>query len=173
MFNHTMALLLSLMVSGTSDTSSSHPDKGPLQRTNKATQWTNPPSQKVNVRQSILTGIAAATQAGQTPIVYVGAKWCEPCLRFKKAFKSGRLKRELSQLHVLEYDLDIHRQGLEAARYQSRMIPLFCIPEPTTGESTGRCFEGSIKGPGAVGNIVPRLRKLLGQESVIEENNNR
>ena len=41
------------------------------------------------------------------------------------------------------------------------MIPLFCLPVLEKGTSSGKCIQGSVKGPGAVGNLVPRLKQLL------------
>lgn len=95
-------------------------------------------------------------------VLYVGASWCEPCVRFHDAVLAGQLDRELAGVRFLELDADQH----EALRSEadlgcgSRMIPLFARP---TAE--GRCgaerVEGAIKGDGAVGFILPRLRELL------------
>jgi hypothetical protein len=40
------------------------------------------------------------------------------------------------------------------------MIPRFVIPDKD-GAATQRRFEGSIKGPEAVANMVPRLEAIL------------
>ncbi len=101
-----------------------------------------------------------ATGAKRELVVYVGATWCEPCQVFHRAAQKGDLDRDFPNLTLLEFDLDEDRDRLAAAGYVGRLIPLFAMPRPD-GRASDRRFEGSIKGDGAVGNIVPRLRSLL------------
>lgn len=102
---------------------------------------------------------AAAEAKGQKLVVYVGATWCEPCKVFHQAAVSGDLDAELPPATFLEFDADRDGARLEKAGYRSRYIPLFAIPGPD-GKLL-RSIEGSIKGPGAAGEIAPRLRKLV------------
>jgi thiol-disulfide isomerase/thioredoxin len=95
-------------------------------------------------------------------VVYVGAKWCEPCRRVHEAIERGELDARLSHLDLLEYDLDRDRERLAAAGYASQYIPLFALPSPE-GTASGKQIEGAIKGEGAVTFIVPRLEGLLAQ----------
>jgi hypothetical protein len=97
---------------------------------------------------------------GRALLVYVGATWCEPCQRFHKAADNGEITATLPRLRMLEFDLDRDAARLEAAGYGSKMIPLFAVPG-ADGRATSARMEGSIKGEGAVANIVPRLRALL------------
>jgi hypothetical protein len=97
-------------------------------------------------------------------VVYVGAKWCEPCERFKEALKSGALDAAFPRLRMLEADLDQHRDRLLSAGCDSRMIPLIALLEPD-GRCGPRRLEGSVKGPGAVDNLRPRLAELLSTPS--------
>lgn len=108
----------------------------------------------------ILKEMTRAKEDGKILIVYVGATWCEPCERFKTALKSGQLDGAFPSLRLLEFDRSRDEKRLEKAGYLSRLIPLFAIPDKS-GRSSGQQIEGSIKGPGAIGNIVPRLRRLL------------
>lgn len=94
-------------------------------------------------------------------VVYVGASWCEPCQRFHHALEAGELDDVLLGVRFIEYDSDTAKPALEAAGYRSRLIPLFALPAED-GRASGRQQEGSIKGEGAVANIVPRLRALMG-----------
>ncbi len=96
-------------------------------------------------------------------LVYVGATWCEPCRYFHDAAAKGELDAAFGMLDLLEFDADHDRERLAAAGYQSDLIPLLAVPGPQ-GRSTGRQMEGSIKGPGAVANMTPRLRALLAEE---------
>lgn len=112
------------------------------------------------VADVIRAALPAARARGRDVIVYVGASWCEPCMRFHDAVAAGQLDETFPTLTLLELDLDRDRAGLEEAGYRSRMIPLFAVPADD-GRSTGRMIQGSVKGEGAVANIVPRLQELL------------
>lgn len=101
-----------------------------------------------------------AKRDGRALLVYVGAAWCEPCQRFHEAAVAGEIKGDLPPIRMLELDLDRDGDRLTAAGYGSRMIPLFAVPGPD-GRGGDLRIEGSIKGSGAVSNIVPRLRALL------------
>ncbi len=103
---------------------------------------------------------ARAKADGRDVVVYVGAKWCEPCQRFHKAADAGLLDADFPTLTLLEFDLDEDRERLATAGYVSEYIPLFALPS-ADGRSSGKQFSGSVKGDGAVANISPRLRSLL------------
>jgi thiol-disulfide isomerase/thioredoxin len=95
-------------------------------------------------------------------VIYVGASWCEPCVRFHDAVLAGQLDSELAGVRVLELDADLHERIRDESDLgcTSRLIPLFARPS-----AEGRCgdsrIEGAIKGDGAVGFILPRLLELL------------
>jgi thiol-disulfide isomerase/thioredoxin len=93
-------------------------------------------------------------------LVYVGAKWCEPCRRFHQAAAEHKLDRDFPQLRLLEFDDDRDAARLALAGYSGQYIPLFARPG-ADGRGSGRQIEGSVKGDGAVDQIVPRLRTLL------------
>lgn len=101
-----------------------------------------------------------AKSDGRDLVVYVGAKWCEPCQSFHKAAAKGDLDGEFPDLTLLEFDLDEDRDRLATAGYVGQYIPMFAMPAPD-GRASEKKFEGSVKGDGAVANIAPRLRALL------------
>jgi thiol-disulfide isomerase/thioredoxin len=101
-----------------------------------------------------------ASADGRDLLVYVGAKWCEPCQRFHHAAQRGELDTDFPELTILEFDLDEDRDRINAAGYSSKLIPLFVRPGED-GRGSDRRFEGGVKGERAVANITPRLRKLL------------
>lgn len=109
----------------------------------------------------IASEMRKAGAAGRRLVVYVGATWCEPCKRFHEAVEAGELNDVFPNLRLLEFDYDRDEVRLSEAGYASKMLPLFAVPKPD-GSSTGRHIEGSVKGDGAVDNIVPRLKRLLG-----------
>ncbi|HEX2675210.1 MAG TPA: thioredoxin, partial [Polyangiales bacterium] len=84
----------------------------------------------------------------------------EPCQRFHHALEAGELDQQLQGTRFIDYDLDTYKAQLDADGYSSRLIPLFAVPQPD-GRAGDRRIEGSIKGEGAVGNLVPRLRALI------------
>jgi hypothetical protein len=94
--------------------------------------------------------------------VYVGATWCEPCQRFHHAAERGELDAAFPTVTVLAFDLDRDRERLASAGYVSKYIPLFALPGPD-GTASGKQIEGGVKGDGAVGNIVPRLKEMLSE----------
>ena len=107
-------------------------------------------------------GIAAQGAAPPPPpvVVEVRAAWWEPGGYFHRAVEAGELDAAFPRLTLLEFDLDLDQARLEAAGYTSQMIPLFMRPA-ADGRASGRQIQGSIKGPGAVAEITPRLRRLI------------
>lgn len=103
---------------------------------------------------------ARAHADGRKLVVYVGAEWCEPCRYFHAAAEAGRLNDDFPTLRVLEFDHDRDEARLTRAGCKSPMIPLFAIPDEQ-GRCSDRRIHGSIKGPGAVDEIRPRLAQLL------------
>ena len=99
---------------------------------------------------------------GRTTLVYVGAKWCEPCRNFHRAAAAGELDKALPDVTMIEFDLDDDKTRLEVAGYASTYIPLFALPS-SDGKASGKQIEGAVKGAGSVGDLVPRLRALLGR----------
>jgi hypothetical protein len=98
---------------------------------------------------------------GRRLVVYVGASWCEPCQRFHGAAARGELDKAFPDLSLLEFDADADGDRLARAGYTTSMIPYFGIAGPD-GRATDAHIEGSIKGDGAVAEITPRLKTLLG-----------
>lgn len=101
-----------------------------------------------------------ARRDGRQLLVYDGATWCEPCRRFHQAAAEHKLDRAFPGLRLLEFDDDRDGARLAMAGYSGQLIPRFSRPA-ADGRSSGRQIEGSVKGDGAVDEIVPRLRALL------------
>lgn len=97
---------------------------------------------------------------GRTMLVYIGAKWCEPCQRFHKAAEAGALDKDFPNLTLLEYDLDIDGSRLSKAGFAPGYIPYFGMPSDD-GKATTKSFGGSVSGEGAVDDIIPKLHDLL------------
>jgi thiol-disulfide isomerase/thioredoxin len=104
--------------------------------------------------------LARAAADRRQLLVYVGARWCEPCRRFHKAAAEHALDRDFPSLRLLEFDDDRDAARLASGGYASKFIPLFARPG-ADGRGSGRQIEGSVKGDAAVTEIVPRLRTLL------------
>lgn len=105
--------------------------------------------------------LARARAEGLSLVVYVGATWCEPCRYFHEALARGALEGKLAKVRFLEFDLDRDEERLKAAGYGTQLVPLFVVPEDD-GRGGARRIAGSIKGDGAVEELTPRLRALLG-----------
>ncbi len=106
--------------------------------------------------------ILKAKSQNRKLLVYIGATWCEPCQRFHKAAEAGDLDAKFPDLTLVEFDLDRDGVRLGMAGYSPKYIPYFGVPTDD-GRASGEGFSGSIKGEGAVGDIVPRLEKLIGR----------
>lgn len=106
--------------------------------------------------------LARAKTRNRRLLVYVGATWCEPCQRFHHAAEQGELDAKLSDVTFVVFDLDQDGKRLGMAGYQPAYIPYFAVPGDD-GHASGQAVSGSIKGPGAVDDIVPKLEKLLGR----------
>jgi thiol-disulfide isomerase/thioredoxin len=104
--------------------------------------------------------LARAKNDHRQVLVYIGATWCEPCQRFHHAVEQGKLDKQFPDLTLVEFDLDADGQRLEVAGYAPGLIPYFGVPG-ADGHATGKGISGSIKGDGAVEDIVPRLKELL------------
>ena len=115
-----------------------------------------------DVAETVRREVVRAKADQRQVLVYVGATWCEPCQYFHDAAAAGELDSAFPGLRLVEFDLDRDREALARARYASKMIPLFALPRED-GSGSGEQIEGSIKGPGAVAQITPRLKALLGK----------
>lgn len=115
-----------------------------------------------DVAQIMKTRIAAAATEHRSVLLYVGAPWCEPCQRLHKAAESGQLDSELGDVDLITFNSDMDAERLAVANYYSELIPLLVVPG-ADGRSTDKRMEGSVKGDGAVGQMIPRLRALLGR----------
>lgn len=112
------------------------------------------------VQDLVARARAAALKDGRRLVVYVGATWCQPCEYFLQALEAKQLPAHLADLRFLKFDNDRDEARLDAAGYGGQMIPRFVLPAKD-GSATEFRFEGSIKGPEAVANIVPRLDQIL------------
>ncbi len=112
------------------------------------------------VAQLIKGQIDTAAKTQRQVLVYIGAKWCEPCQRFHRAVEQGKLDATFPKLTLVEFDLDADGKRLELAGYTTTYIPYFGVPN-ADGHASGRGISGSIKGEGAVDEITPRLQQLL------------
>jgi thiol:disulfide interchange protein len=116
---------------------------------------------KAPLEQFVQQHVEEADASGTRVLVYVGAKWCEPCQRFHKALESGQLDQDLAGTKFIEFDSDHDGAELRAAGYGSKYIPLFSIPDQS-GHASGRAIEGAVNGEGTVREtLVPRLLALL------------
>src|SRR5580700_10307870 len=69
-------------------------------------------------------------QAHRTPVVYMGAPWCEPCRYLHAAAADGGLDADFPDLDLLVFDDDRDAARLQRAGYVSKYIPLLAVPSP-------------------------------------------
>lgn len=93
-------------------------------------------------------------------VVYVGASWCEPCRYFLDAVAADALPDRFSDLRFIKFDFDVDERRLQEAGLGGQMLPRFVLIGPQ-GQATDRSFEGSIKGPQAIDDLIAKLDTLL------------
>lgn len=118
------------------------------------------PAEPGDVAPLLVRQLAQSKTQDRRVLVYVSAPWCEPCRVFHEAVDRGELTGKLGALDLVAFDAEPDAERLVMAGYESQLIPAFTAPGPD-GRATPRHLEGSVKGPGAVGDLVPRLLELL------------
>jgi len=126
----------------------------------KKLSWTRAPAG--DLAKVVVEHVAKTKAEGRAPIVYLGATWCEPCRYFHRAAEAGELDATFGDLAILELDADADKERADKAGYASTYVPLFVVPG-ADGRGTDQRIAGSIKGPGAVAEITPRLKQMLGR----------
>ncbi len=97
---------------------------------------------------------AEAVAAGETPVIYVGATWCQPCLLYKKSLDDPRMKAAHEGVRVLEADADLH--DLSALGISPNGIPHWATVD-ASGVSDGRAIDGGAWGDNTPENMAPAL----------------
>lgn len=138
------------------------PSAAPSARVRAKPEIVAPPAQVAEGRAWVASELARAAADGRRAVIYVGATWCEPCRGFHDALTAGKLDQELADVRFLELDHDAHEHLLSEGDMAcaSKLVPLFALPT-ADGRCSDQRHEGAIKGDGAVGFIVPRLKALL------------
>lgn len=113
-----------------------------------------------DVAPLVTAQLAKSKAENRQLLLYVSAPWCEPCRMFHEAVDRGALVGQLGAVDLLAFDADADAERLIIANYESRFIPAFHVPK-SDGTSSGKTIEGSVKGDGAVSDLVPRLQGLL------------
>ena len=125
-------------------------------------QFIDAPPHPEAVQELVKQKTAESKAKGRTLLVYAGAKWCEPCRRFHEAAEKGALDAEFGDLDFLAFDVDYDNERLAYGNYDTGTIPLIALPKED-GNASGQHMNGSVKGDGAVTEMTPRLKKLLGR----------
>ena len=110
----------------------------------------------------IHNAVGKASEDGKDVLVYVGASWCAPCVRFKKAAEAGKFDAKLPGLRILVFDADQDTDRLRKAGYTWTYVPLFVRPG-VNGRSSGVQIAGVPNKESGAENLVPRIHKLLGR----------
>lgn len=129
----------------------------------KKVRFINAPAEPAAVEKLVMQKSQEAQTTGRTLLVYAGASWCEPCRRFHEAADRGDLDAQFGDLDFLSFDVDIDNERLAYGNYDTGMIPLIALPGPD-GKASGKSMNGSVKGDGAVTEMTPRLKALLGRQ---------
>jgi thiol-disulfide isomerase/thioredoxin len=116
----------------------------------------------VDLQAAVAAARQRSTSEGRQFLVYVGAKWCEPCRYFHDAVLAGTLNERFPKLDLMEFDLDADKAELFAAGYKSSLIPLFSKARED-GSAADERHAGGIKGPRSVDFLSKKLVPLLAE----------
>lgn len=128
----------------------------------KKVRFIDAPREPAVIEKLVLEKVAESKAAQRTLVVYAGAKWCEPCRRFHEAADRGELNAQFGDVDFLAFDVDIDNERLAYGNYDTAMIPMLALPGPD-GKASTKIMSGSVKGDGAVQEMTPRLKALLGR----------
>jgi hypothetical protein len=112
------------------------------------------------VAPQLVRRLAQAKLDQRQVLVFVSAPWCEPCRVFHEAVDRGELTGKLGALDLVAFDSEPDAERLLMSGYESRYIPAFTAPG-ADGRATTRHLEGSVPGPGATADLVPRILAIL------------
>ena len=112
------------------------------------------------VAPQLVRRLAQAKIDQRKVLVFVSAPWCEPCRVFHQAVDRGELTGKLGPLDLVAFDSEPDAERLLMSGYESRLIPAFTAPGED-GRATPRHLEGSVSGPAAVSDLVPRILEIL------------
>lgn len=94
-------------------------------------------------------------------VLYVGAKWCEPCQNFHEATERGELDAAFPDLRLVAFDHDDEADTIAELGCGSHYIPMFSVPD-SNGHCSRQQIQGGIKGTSNVAFLTEKLRGLIG-----------
>jgi thiol-disulfide isomerase/thioredoxin len=128
----------------------------------KKVRFIDAPREPAIIEKLVLEQVAASKAVDRTLVVYAGASWCEPCRRFHEAADRGDLNAQFGDVDFLAFDVDIDNERLAYGNYDTATIPMIALPGED-GKASSKIMSGSVKGDGAVQEMTPRLKALLGR----------
>ncbi len=100
-----------------------------------------------------------ANAEGRLLVLYAGASWCPPCVRFHAAAHGGRLDAALGRVRLVELDAERDAARLAALGYIFKNIPYFA--EPSANGRPARVLAVVDTSPEAQQQIVTTLSQWL------------
>lgn len=123
-------------------------------------EWVKVPAGS-DPRAYVKDELARAKADQKKLVLYVGAKWCEPCNHFHEATDRGELDAAFPDLRLVAFDHDEESSAIAALGCESQYIPMFSVPDDE-GHCTRHKIQGGIKGASNVEFLSKKLRNLIG-----------
>lgn len=99
---------------------------------------------------------AEARAAGLTPVAYLGATWCPPCVAYQASLDDPRMVAAHQGVRVLAVDADAFLDQLDTAGLDARSIPAWrALGED--GRAKGPTITGEAWGDNTSENMAPPL----------------
>lgn len=127
---------------------------------NRKVEWVKVPAGS-DPSAYVKTELERAKSDQKKLVLYVGAKWCEPCNHFHEATDRGELDAAFPDLRLVAFDHDEESNAIAALGCESKFIPMFSVPD-AEGHCTRQQISGGIKGSGTVDYLAKKLRNLIG-----------
>jgi len=155
------ALFVSACCRGTSHESPTGTAAGTEGASDGTQAWQAVSSAAGTLEAQVQKNVAAASAQHLRPIVYIGAKWCDPCRAIHRYQSDARMRDAFSGTYVIELDLDDWKEeDLKAMGYRAGAIPVF-IAVDTTGHASGPTIDGGAWGDNIPENMAPPLKKFF------------
>lgn len=121
--------------------------------------WTKIEGDRV-LTDEVAREAAAAVEAGEKPVAYLGAGWCAPCLVYKKVKDDPAMVAAHEGVRIIEIDADEYAAELPGAGFITSGIP-FWVHLDEHGAPQPESITGGAWADNTVANMAPVLERFF------------
>jgi thiol:disulfide interchange protein len=156
------ALLIALCATpATAGTPGHAPDARRAPGSTQAGVWVKLAPAAGPLAAQIAAQVEAAKAKHLAAYVYLGAKWCEPCVLLAKYREDPKMRDAFTGTYIIELDMDQWKEkDMRALGYKLGEIPYFSELD-ARGHGTGREITGGAWGENIPENMAPPLKRFF------------